>query len=150
MKGRIWYLPRMEDYKLEDMCNICNRYFYKKGNLESHIRKVHGQSVKVTMAATFSEDKDTHNIKYHVNNDDSDEESYNHICDFCDKVLPNSTQKTNHMLFQHTVRQDRLKCVYCGYICSQLMQLCKHISTEHSEMFQKRGLTENKCDMCYK
>ena len=30
------------------------------------------------------------------------------------------------------------------------MQLCKHISTEHSEMFQKRGLTENKCDMCYK
>ena len=30
------------------------------------------------------------------------------------------------------------------------MQLCKHSSTEHSEMFPKRGSIENKCDMCYK
>ena len=53
------------------------------------------------------------------------------------------------MLFQHTVRNNTLKCDYCGYTCSELMNLCKHISTEHSEMFRKKDSMEDKCDMCY-
>lgn len=35
------YLPVLSNYKVEDICKICDRYFYKKGNLELHIRNVH-------------------------------------------------------------------------------------------------------------
>ena len=35
------YLPVLENYKVEDICDICERYFYRKGNLETHIKKVH-------------------------------------------------------------------------------------------------------------
>ena len=35
------YLPRLSNYKIEDICVICNRYFYKKGNIETHMKEVH-------------------------------------------------------------------------------------------------------------
>ena len=31
----------MSNYKVEDICDICDRYFYKKGSLEAHIKNVH-------------------------------------------------------------------------------------------------------------
>ena len=34
-------------------------------------------------------------------------------------------------------------------ISSDLLKLCKHISSEHSYLFPKRDGMENKCDMCY-
>ena len=35
------YLPQLSNYKVEDTCDICHRYFYTKGNLQSHIERVH-------------------------------------------------------------------------------------------------------------
>ena len=35
------YLPIMSNYIVEDICDICHRYFYKKGSLEAHIKNVH-------------------------------------------------------------------------------------------------------------
>ena len=35
------YLPRLSNYKIEDICQICKRYFYTKGNLDTHMKKVH-------------------------------------------------------------------------------------------------------------
>ena len=35
------YLPQMSNYKIEDICEICKRYFYKKGNIETHMKEVH-------------------------------------------------------------------------------------------------------------
>ena len=119
-----------------------------KGSLRFYSQMQIKKLIKQTSKVTFKEGNN-HSINYHVNSDDSEEENSENICDLCDKVLPNKTQKSNHMLFQHTVRQDRLKCDYCGFMCPKLMNLCKHISKEHSEMFPKRENMENKCDMCY-
>ena len=150
-------------------CDLCQTIFIKPEYMNTHMKLVHGESdherlerltqtlksdenknlIKSTSKVTFSEDMHTHDIKYHVNSDDSEDDNNENTCDLCDKVLPNRTPKSNHMLFQHTVRKERLKCDYCGYLCSELMKLCKHISTEHSEMFPKREDLENKCDMCY-
>ena len=35
------YLPWLSNYKIEDICVICKRYFYKKGNIETHMKEVH-------------------------------------------------------------------------------------------------------------
>ena len=47
--------------------------------------------VKENHIVTFSDNRNTHNIKYQVNSDDSEEESNSNMCDLCDKVLPNKT-----------------------------------------------------------
>ena len=149
-------------------CAICQTTFKDMEYLNTHMKAVHDESdherleritqilksdenkklMKNTSKVTFSEENN-HNIKYHVISDDSEEDIDDNICELCDKVLPNKTQKSNHMLFQHTVRKDRLKCDYCGFMCTELMNLCKHISKEHSEKFAKKEILENKCDMCY-
>ena len=35
------YFPQLSNYKIEDICKICNRYFYHKGNIKSHMEQVH-------------------------------------------------------------------------------------------------------------
>ena len=149
-------------------CAICQTTFKDMEYLNTHMKAVHGESDherleritqilksdenkktnEKTSKVTFSEENN-HNIKDHVISDNSEEDIDDNICELCDKVLPNKTQKSNHMLFQHTVRKDRLKCDYCGFMCTELMNLCKHISKEHSEKFAKKEMLENKCDMCY-
>ena len=119
-------------------CDLCKTIFIKPEYMNTHMKLVHGESdherlerltqtlksdanknlIKSTSKVTFSEDMHTHDIKYHVNSDDSEDDNNENICDLCDNVLPNRTQKSNHMLFQHTVRKERLKCDYCGYMCS--------------------------------
>ena len=96
-----------------------------------------------------SEEQKSHYQYCNDNSVVSKEDDTDIVCELCDKVLPNKRQKSNHMLFQHTVTADRLKCDYCGYVCSELMKLCKHISSKHSELFPSKNKTDIKCDMCY-
>ena len=163
-------LPALQTPK----CSLCKTTFNNMEYMNTHMKTVHGESdheridrlfktvtsvrtrepiKEVTFIedkeVTFIEDKNTHYVRYHINSYDSEENTSDNICDLCDKVLPNKTQKSNHMLFQHTISNSRLKCDYCEYWCSELMELCKHISTEHEEMFPKKDAMENKCDMCY-
>ena len=37
------YFPQISNYKIEDIFEICNRYFYNKGNTKSHMEQVHKQ-----------------------------------------------------------------------------------------------------------
>ena len=37
------YMPHLSDYKLEDICELCSRYFYQKGNLQTHMKLVHNE-----------------------------------------------------------------------------------------------------------
>ena len=55
----------------------------------------------------------------------------------------------NHKLFQHTVRAEKIKCDYCGETCDGRKVLCKHISSNHCELFPERPDRGNQCHMCH-
>ena len=136
--------------RIERLSQTFKSVTFKEDNEE--IWKVQPKSFDcVECGEIFSsrEEQTIHNKNHHINSLVNKEDDNDNVCDLCDKVLPNKTQKSNHMIFQHTVNSDILQCDYCDYICSDLMKLCKHISSEHSELFPKREIMDNKCDMCY-
>ena len=51
------YLPQLANYKIEDTCEVCNRYFYQKGNIKSHMEKVHKKE-KITQTEKSNGDNE--------------------------------------------------------------------------------------------
>ena len=50
------YLPKLANYKIEDICEVCDRYFYKEGNLKSHMERVHMTETKTKKFQVVPED----------------------------------------------------------------------------------------------
>ena len=115
------YWPNQAHYKIEDICNICNRLFYKKGSIKTHIKKVHSEGLNIQNPKEIPQDilltkslpnlqelletvpfntlmteRDVLEFKKDVQQDNIfvyKEDKIDNVCELCDKVLPNKTQK---------------------------------------------------------
>ena len=102
------------------------------------------------------EEQHSHNQKVHASGlvtnikiDTKPDRKVDIVCELCDKLFPNRIQKSNHKLLVHTVREDQIQCDYCGEAYTGLKEICKHISSKHSELFPDKPNNENECNMCY-
>ena len=50
------YWPDQAHNKIEDICDICNRLFYKKGSIKTHIQKVHSEGPIIQKTNVTRED----------------------------------------------------------------------------------------------
>ena len=108
-------------------CIICNVKFENMEHLNSHMQKRHQESDNDRM------NRLTLTIQTSLDTNEMAEFS----CELCERAFPNQVQMSNHKLFLHTVKTDKMKCDYCGIICDGLKNMCKHISSKHSELFPK-------------
>ena len=160
-------------------CIICSIQFDKMENLNNHMQKQHKESdndrlnrltltIQTSLDNNISvkdlsctecgvmfktkEEQESHIKRYHCRETVSDKvkDKAEFICELCDRVFTNQVVMSNHKLFLHTVKTDKMKCDYCGQICDSLKTMCKHISSKHNELFPKRLTRDNQCNMCYK
>ena len=50
------YWPNQAHYKIEDICDICNRLFYQKGSITTHIKKVHSEGLNIQKTKVIQQD----------------------------------------------------------------------------------------------
>ena len=112
-------------------CSECGEYFGTSDEQRYHIDKYHGGNGVV----------DKHSKQ--------DKEKIDYVCELCDKVFESRVLWSNHKLLQHTVKAEKMKCLYCDDICDGLKAMCKHIGSKHSELFPERPDRGNQCPMCY-
>ena len=122
----------------------------------SKVKQVSGCS-ECGVFFTTHDEQNTHNKNYHklsivkdVIEDTDFEFRTELICELCDRVFPNIIQRNNHRLLVHTVKSDQMICDYCGEMAVGLLELVKHISNKHSELFPKKHVKNDVCDLCYK
>ena len=146
------YFPKKSDYKIEEICEICNRYFYTKGNIKMHMVKEHSQSPSKTQSKqTLIKPHESWLSKSLFNLEDllSTVPSDFLVCEEDEIKLKLDFKNIMHdvqslKVISHEDKKPTFQCNKCKFNATSMGSLNIHTSNVHDQVIYRY----NKCRFC--
>ena len=129
------------------LCELCGIWFNSRSELESHKKKVHDQSHKLTVPVLYKCEKCPKNFKnkalLNKHNNTHSDERYSCKDKECDKTFKRKYDAENHH------KQKRFSCRVCQLSFSSMFNKNRHEKTTSCNL-QANQDTKFKCKICVK